>query len=172
MPIGAEAIGPGISDGGAGGGGTPFTGASYDAFVQSGSGPFYQSLSGVTQPLDGVALSGFGRTSVTFPATTYGAGGLIMDTLSFSIAGLPDSSDGFDLTFIAIFQSLDGLNGLVLSGTTILPAHTPSGSFDLTHLGSSQTGTDLVWSSADPAIVQTTAGGIYGALFGFIMEWD
>lgn len=123
---------------------------------------------GVTQPLDGGALTGNGNFVVSIPVTTYVAGDVI-GGVTFSVAGLPDSDGEFSIGMVINVSSADGANRIQIGGASLIAAHTSSGSFNPADLANQGTlGTDLTFEGTS---ISTTAGGEFGILVTFTLGW-
>lgn len=118
---------------------------------------------GVTQPLDPVADTGTGSAQIAVPLNTYGIGAVVQ-SIGGNVAGIPDSTDSFDIEVTLQVANAAGTEYLIVQGITNLAAHTPSGTFDVANLSvGSSVGADLTLAAGGHSIM-SAAGGVYGVI--------
>jgi hypothetical protein len=120
--------------------------------------------------LDGIHLTGAWSAIIAMPSATYTAGQQVWLPGSPTITGVPNSTDGFDISISAYIMNTAATNQMHVSGTTVVPAGTSSGTFDNANLAEqSHSGSDLVFTTG---IITTTAGGTYASMTQLLFSWD
>lgn len=122
--------------------------------------------------LDPVAQRGGLAVVQSLPSATYAIGAAIFGIEALSVSALPESSDGFDITFTAAITNADGTEAASLSGSVTIPSGTSSGSLTTAELTLNEiAGVDLTYDSGTGR-VSTTAGGVYSAVLSVLFGYD